>query len=183
MDYEAQIRLWLMQDEMRLDVIKAVSSLTLSDCWIAAGFIRNLVWDKLHRYSYSTPLNDIDVIYYDAEQTDKSADLFYESQLRALTNASLGFSVKNQARMHGKLKKTQYNSTLEAMSYWPEIETAVAVRWINDDIQFIAPFGLERLFNKTITFNVKSSFEAFNQRINSKGWLETWPDLIVHEKG
>lgn len=33
---------------MRLEVINAESSLNVSDCWGAAGFIRHLVWGKLH---------------------------------------------------------------------------------------------------------------------------------------
>lgn len=28
--------------------------------WIAAGFVRNLVWDKLHGFSSMTALDDID---------------------------------------------------------------------------------------------------------------------------
>ncbi|MCG8710958.1 nucleotidyltransferase family protein [Brenneria sp. 4F2] len=182
MDYEAQIRLWLMQDEMRLGVIKAVSSLSLSDCWVAAGFVRNLVWDKLHHYACPTMLNDIDVIYYDAENTDESADFYYESQLRLLTKGASGISVKNQARMHFKLNKMQYKNTFDSMSYWPEIETAVGVRWLNDYIEFSVPFGLDSLFNKTITFNTKSCFEVFIQRVKRKEWLDRWPGLIIRYK-
>ncbi|QTF07689.1 nucleotidyltransferase family protein [Brenneria izadpanahii] len=183
MDCEAQIRLWLMQDEMRLKVIKIVSSLNIPDCWVAAGFIRNLVWDRLHNYAHPTALNDIDVIYYNSENIDESEDLLYESQLKLSTSKTLDFSVKNQARMHYKLKRKQYKNIHEAMSYWPEIETAVGVRWIDGRIQFIAPFGLECLFNKTVTYNARSSFQAFTQRINSKRWLEMWPELIVKNNG
>ena len=48
------------------ECLEAVSSLWLPDWYIAAGFLRNAIWDALHAKSVRTPLNDIDVIYYDA---------------------------------------------------------------------------------------------------------------------
>lgn len=48
---------------MRLLII--VADLKLPDGLIAAGFVRNLVWDHLHGKN-ATPLNDVDVIFYDA---------------------------------------------------------------------------------------------------------------------
>ena len=55
------IRQWLREDEARMAALKVLAAVAPSDAWLAAGFVRNLVWDRLHGYSVSTPLNDLDV--------------------------------------------------------------------------------------------------------------------------
>ena len=57
--------------------------------WLAAGFIRNLVWDQQHGYLRPTPLPDIDVIYLDAAQQSPAADHYYEALLTAQLAAAL----------------------------------------------------------------------------------------------
>ena len=37
--------------EWQRDVLLAVRDLGLKDCWVAAGFVRNAVWDLLHGYT------------------------------------------------------------------------------------------------------------------------------------
>tara|TARA_R110002167_G_scaffold302670_1_gene506967 strand:- start:258 stop:437 length:180 start_codon:yes stop_codon:yes gene_type:complete len=49
-------------DNVHVKALKNVASLSLPQCYIAAGFIRNLVWDSLHGKQIPTPLNDVDVI-------------------------------------------------------------------------------------------------------------------------
>ena len=50
-------------DELRLNALKCVRLLDLPECFMAAGFVRNFVWDNLHYKSELTPLNDADVIF------------------------------------------------------------------------------------------------------------------------
>mgnify|MGYP001461346440 CR=1 FL=1 len=42
-----------------------VHSLGLPEACIAAGYVRNYIWDYLHGYTERTPLHDVDVLYYD----------------------------------------------------------------------------------------------------------------------
>jgi len=44
----AALQTILTDDPWRRDVLAAVRSLALPDCWVGAGFIRNAVWDYLH---------------------------------------------------------------------------------------------------------------------------------------
>ena len=64
-------------DRMMMEVLRTVATLGLPDCWIGAGFVRAKVWDHLHGFSIPTPLEDIDVLYFQAgdlsEQTEKAA--------------------------------------------------------------------------------------------------------------
>lgn len=57
----------IKQDPLRTEALYYVSLLGLPQCYIAAGFVRNLVWDALHDFKSPSPLNDIDVIYFDPE--------------------------------------------------------------------------------------------------------------------
>ncbi|HCG9646579.1 TPA: nucleotidyltransferase family protein, partial [Vibrio parahaemolyticus] len=40
----------IKQDPLRVEALKVVSQLALPQCYIAAGFVRNLVWDSLHTF-------------------------------------------------------------------------------------------------------------------------------------
>lgn len=155
------------------------SKLNLPDWCLAAGFVRNLVWDKIHDYTVSTKLSDIDLIYFDPINDSAVKDLEIEEYLKSRSN--LPWSVKNQARMHLKNGDQPYRSTSDAMRYWVEVETAIGVKLSSaGGIELIAPFGLEALMTNTITMNnERPKPDIFKQRISSKKWLEQWPKLRV----
>lgn len=176
MDYQEQIIYWLGQDDMRMEALERASSLKLNDWCLAAGFVRNMVWDKLHDYEVPTPLNDIDLIYFDPE--DATDEKEYEQRLKSLS--ILPWSVKNQTKMHIRNGDHPYSSTADAMSYWVEVETAVGVKLESGKIELVAPFGLEALMSKTISINKKRvKKDAFRERMTRKKWLEIWPDLKI----
>ena len=62
----------LRADPIRWRLLEVVSQLDLPDCWIAAGFIRNAVWDALHGRNPRPPLGDVDVIW--CEETGEPVD-------------------------------------------------------------------------------------------------------------
>lgn len=163
-----------------MEALELANSLKLNDWCLAAGFVRNLVWDKLHGYEVPTPLNDIDLIYFDKDNIDPETDKYYERKLKEI--AVLPWSVKNQARMHKKNEDNPYSSSADAMSYWVEIQAAIGANISKDgEVSLVAPFGLEAFFNNSITINQKRLKEAeFERRIAEKGWLDLWPNLKVH---
>ncbi|WDI42180.1 nucleotidyltransferase family protein [Bremerella sp. P1] len=179
MESEEIIKEWISSDPIRMRALRLASELNLSDWCIAAGFVGNLVWDKLHKKETSTPLNDFDLIYFDPQNIASMNDRQLELRLKNLTNQP--WSVKNQARMHIRNKDRPYTSTSNAMSYWVEIETAVGVKLSETgEIELVAPFGIENLFRNTITINRKRIKPAdFYKRIESKNWLTQWPKLKV----
>ena len=166
-------------DQQRCKILDVVAQLNLPQCYVAAGFVRNLVWDNLHNKTTATTLNDVDVIYFDPNEKSDDQYSRYEQRLnRQLPN--LNWQVRNQAQMHSRNKDKPYQSTLDAMSYWPEKETAVAVRKsIDGKYECISAFGTESLFNLAVTYNPKRAPEIVDKRIKSKGWLTTWPKLKV----
>ena len=82
--------------------------------------------------------------------------------------------------MHIRNGDAPYKNTLDAMSYWPEKETAVGA-CLNDDgsISIISAFGIESLFSGKVSYNNKRSQAVFMERVISKKWLETWPQLQI----
>lgn len=182
MDLQQQIIDWLRQDSQRMQALCTARRLGLHDWCLGAGFVRNLVWDRLHGFTASTPLNDIDVIHFDPRHRDAERDKMLESRL--LEWLALPWSVKNQARMHLRSQREPYRDSEDAISYWTEIETAVGARLHADDrITLVAPFGLQALFNNSITFNPKSNnLAAFEQRVAEKQWLAHWPKLRLAQR-
>lgn len=179
MKHNDQIIRWIESDKERLEALKLASTLALGDWCLAAGFVRNLIWDKLHHKSSNTPLNDIDLIYFNTNATDESEDLAYEARLKSLSDHP--WSVKNQARMHKRNNDQPYLSCSDAMSYWVEVETAIGVTFTEaDGVVIVAPFGLDANFSNTITLNCKRPKPTvFAERVATKEWCELWPQLTL----
>jgi hypothetical protein len=169
----------IKQDPIRVEALACVSKLGLPQCYVAAGFVRNLVWDSLHHFEAPTPLNDVDVIYFDSNESNPDSYLEYEALLKAMM-PNLNWQVRNQATMHLKNGDMSYSSSLDAMGYWPEKETAVGVRQVApNNYECIAAFGFDSLFGYCITHNPKRARETFENRVNSKEWLVRWPQLSI----
>jgi hypothetical protein len=166
----------LQQDAQRLQILHCVAQLGLAECYVAAGFVRNMVWDHRHGYP-PTPLQDVDVIYFDAAELEPASASRYQATLQRQL-PEVNWQVKNQALMHQRNGDAPYRSCLDAMSYWPEKETAVAVRITADrHIEVISAFGLESLFALQLTHNPRRDVDTFHERVRAKQWLQQWPGL------
>lgn len=166
---------WMMQ------VLRAVRRLSLSDCWIGAGFVRNKVWDELHAYKERTTLSDIDVVYFDrTDLTEESEELYQERLENILPTGK--WSVTNQARMHEVNNDAPYTSSLDAICKWPETATAVAVT-LGDDGQVIfeAPLGADDLIGLVVrpTFAFEDKMDQYRSRARKKNWSAKWPKLRI----
>ncbi|HEV2550922.1 MAG TPA: nucleotidyltransferase family protein [Stellaceae bacterium] len=161
-------------------MLETVRALGLPDCWIGAGFVRNAVWDRLHGFSSPTPLDDIDVVWFDPARAEKSVDEALLTSLRA-RRPDLPWSVKNQARMHLRNGDRPYRSSQDAMRHWPETATAVALRLHDDDVvELAAPLGVDDLLalvlRPTPHFRAHR-LSAYLERHRAKNWCARWPRL------
>ncbi len=168
----------LRSDPFRMIVLEQVRCLALPDCWVTAGFIRNMVWDSLHGY-INSPLNDVDVIFHAAVDNERLLEQSATERLQAM-DPSVNWEVRNQAFMHLRNADKPYRSSEHAMSFWPEKETAIGARMNADgNLVVLAPFGTTSLLAGLITHNPKRDAKTFNRRVQSKGWLLKWPRLAV----
>lgn len=155
------------------------------EAYLAAGIIRQLVWSTLHRQQYDIRHMEIDVVFYDPDLKHIS-EKDIQAALHQLFPDNV-WDVVNQATVHhwyvteqGK-KISPYSSLINALSTWPETATAIAVRLNHDDqLEIIAPFGLEDLFELKLRWNSKLvSKPLFLDRIRQKNWMERWPKLKI----
>jgi len=162
----------------RLDL---VASLALPDGWIGAGFVRNAVWDVLHgRMPDPSRLGDVDVVYFDRDDAGAERDRALEHRLRGL-DPQVCWSVKNQARMHLRNCDRPYRDTADAIAHWPETATAVAARLVGDQVEIIAPYGVDDLLGLVVrpTPAFRHKLDISRERMASKDWISRWPKLTV----
>jgi len=173
------VRRWISEDKFRLECLRNSASTVNYEWYLSAGFVRNLVWDKLQGHMEVTPLNDIDLIYFDSSNTSPDQDVEIENELIKSMPAS-NWSVKNQARMSLKHGHDPYSGCIEAMSYWPEIQTAIAVTITKGGVVSVkSPFPACEVIRLAATKNPKCTSNVFQSRVSSKKWLELWPGLTI----
>ena len=172
------VRDWLRAAERRMDMLEALADLDLPDAWIAAGAVRNAVWDRLHEYQTSTPLADVDVIWFDPGRASRGLDAELEHRLGQRL-AGVTWSVKNQARMHRRNGDLPYRDCLDAMGGWPETATGIAARvGPRGAIELSAAFGFDDLLLLQLRPTPRFAADpAFRKRVESKRWLALWPKL------
>lgn len=164
-----------------MDTLRAVRGSGLPDWAIGAGFVRNAVWDRLHDHAALTPLTDVDVLYFDANDTDRDRERLVETRLGAAL-PDRPWSARNQARMHLRNGDPPYASTLDAMRFWLETPTCVAVRLeANDDLNLLAPYGLRDLVTMRgrPTPAGRRKAGAYKDRMRQKDWPAIWPRVVV----
>jgi hypothetical protein len=180
MKYKEALQGLLTDDPLRMKALYAVRALKLADGWVGAGFVRDAVWDHLHGYGRKPVSGDVDVVWFDSGHSSPVHDSELEVELRQ-QSSGFNWSVKNQARMHERNGNTPYFSTENALRYWPETATAVAVRVGQAGlVEVIAPYGLDDLFELRLrpTPHFESEkLNVFRERVCAKLWLERYPLL------
>lgn len=169
----------IAEDAIAMEQLRAVRSISLPDWCIAAGFVRNRVWDHLHGIAPARLPVDIDVLYFDASDLARQREAEFEVRLDALM-PDLPWQVRNQARMHVWKSLPQHRDTSDAMTYWLETVTAVGVRLEADgELTIIAPLGTDDLLDlrcSPTTFG-RTRRQEYEDRIASKRWRELWPKV------
>lgn len=165
--------------------IDAVAALGPPGAWIAAGFVRNAVWDVLHGRApvAAGPESDIDVVFRDPAALSPERDEAIEAALRA-RRPDLPWAVANQARMGARHGDAPYRDLADALRHWPETATAVAVRMGAAGVDILAPCGLDDLLGLRLRLTDVARADparraAFRTRIEAKRWLERWPRLVL----
>lgn len=110
MKFETELINIIQDDNYIMAVLKTVETLQLHDSWVAAGFIRNKVWDLL--FDVQSAKTDIDVIYYDQYNLSEQLEKEIEEELVKIMPRE-PWSIKNQARMHLKNNTSPYQSSFD----------------------------------------------------------------------
>ena len=135
----------LNTDLMKILII--IRNLGLKDSWLAAGSVRNFIWNLLSDKSPFDRETDVDVIFFDPDISYEET-VSLEKKLRE-DFPQYQWELKNQVYMHQHSPHTvPYTSSRDAMSKYPERCTAVGLR-LNEDstLELFAPYGLEDILN------------------------------------
>lgn len=174
----------IQNDKWMMDILKVAHQLELPDWWICAGFVRSKIWDTLHGYIERTPLEDIDVIYFDAHNKEEEEEKKWEHELHILM-PDIPWSVKNQARMHKINNLPPYKSSIDGIANFPETVTALGVKLDKqNEIELVAPHGIadvmEMIVNPVPLFaENKELLAVYEYRIRQKDWQSKWPNIRI----
>ena len=182
---EQDILTLIEADSWMMDILKIVQSLNLPDCWVCAGFVRTKVWDTLHSHSVNSPLADIDVVYFDKNNIKEEEEKRLENRLRSILPRE-PWSVKNQARMHVVNGDKPYESTVDAISRFPETATSIAVKLDqHNELILATPWGIDDLLSLQIKptppFTMKKELvDIYESRLQQKDWESKWSKVKVY---
>ena len=172
----------LGQDRDIRAILEIIRSLELKDSWLAAGSVRNFIWNILSGKPGFDAETDVDVIFFDPTVSyEKTLQL--EMELRKAFPA-YSWELKNQVYMHIHSPNTQpYTSSKDAMSKYPECCTAIGLRLLGDGkLELFAPYGLAdiRAFQVRPTPHFLADAERkklYMERLSKKNWQAKWPQL------
>lgn len=163
-------------------ILTIIRDLGLKDSWLAAGSVRNFIWNLLSDKSPFDHETDVDVIFFDPDVSYEDT-LGIERKLRE-DFPQYQWELKNQVYMYLHSPHTVlYTSSRDAMSKYPERCTAIGLRLDdNGELELFAPYGLEDVFNFQVepTPHFLEDFERmklYQKRLSKKNWQEKWENL------
>ena len=163
-------------------ILTIIRDLELKDSWLAAGSIRNFIWNLLSDKPAFDRETDVDVIFFDPEVSYEET-LAIENKLRE-DFPQYQWELKNQFYMHLHSPHTEpYVNSCDAMSKYPERCTAVGLR-LNEDstLELFAPYGLEDIMNFQVSptphfLDNEDRMKLYQERLLKKNWQEKWKNL------
>lgn len=161
------------------NLLEEVEALQLPEGCIAAGMVRNAVWDALHgREPGLHPGSDVDVVYFDALHTQRDYEAQLEARLRA-QRPDIVWQVRNQARMHARNGDAPYLDCSDALCHFPETATAISARCVDGEVVIDAPLGVSDLLALIVrpTPHFEQRLDIYRARLASKDWAQHWPRL------
>jgi hypothetical protein len=183
MQNQDELAEFLGQQPHIVKLLTIVQGLAIEDCWVAAGLIRNAVWNHLHGLpTEPVPGSDVDIVYCDARDASLARDLAIEGCLRT-EHPDVPWCVHNQARMHAVNGDLPYCDVADAIRCWPETATAIAARIDGGHVKILAPHGIKDLVGLIVrpTSTCARKKRAYRRRIAEKDWRQRWPKLTFVE--
>ena len=165
-----------------MTILTIIRDLALKDSWLAAGSVRNFIWNLLSGKLPFDSETDVDVIFFDPDVSYEET-VSLEKKLRE-DFPQCQWELKNQVYMHQHSPHTApYMSSRDAMSKYPERCTAVGLR-LNEDstLDLFAPYGLEDILNFQVSptphfLENEDRMKLYQERLLKKNWQEKWKNL------
>ena len=169
------------KDPDMMAILTIIRDLGLKDSWLAAGSVRNFIWNLLSDKSPFDSETEVDVIFFDPDVSYEET-VSLEKKLRE-DFPQYQWELKNQVYMHLHSPHTvPYTSSCDAMSKYPERCTAVGLRLNEDSIELFTPYGLEDIMNFQVSptphfIENEDRMKLYQERLSKKNWQEKWENL------
>lgn len=170
-------------DEELMAILSIIADLGLKDAWLAAGTLRNYVWNSLSGKNGLEEMSDLDVVFFDPELSYEASCQIERDLQKRFPNYQ--WELKNQVYMHIHSPNTlPYTSACDAVSKYPERCTAIAARLKEDKLELFLPYGDEDIVNfivrPTPHFTENSArMETYRKRQQKKDWRNKWKNLQI----
>lgn len=178
----------LKQNNDLMLILDYLVELNLPNFYIAAGSIFQTIWNYYDHKPLNYGIKDIDIIYYDSNNTSKESEKDLEDKIvEHFKMLNYEFDVHNEARMHLWKKENenkdinQYKNSEDAISKWIATVHSVGITKINENIKIYAPYGLSDIFSKTIRpiKHKANSKELYDKKVAS--WKTRFNNLNIIE--
>ncbi|PIQ28880.1 hypothetical protein COW36_09475 [bacterium (Candidatus Blackallbacteria) CG17_big_fil_post_rev_8_21_14_2_50_48_46] len=172
---------YLRQNKQLWHILKTLPELPCN-AWLAAGSIMETVWNLQAKFPADRGIRDYDLIYCDP------GDLSWEAEDRLIQHGrrlwpNLEIEIRNQSRVHlwyperFHIAIEPLTSITQAMLLWPATCHAIAVKLVGEELEVIAPWGLEDLWQGIARPNPACpDTQAFQKKVQR--WTLLW-DLTV----
>ncbi|MED5357171.1 MAG: nucleotidyltransferase family protein [Pseudomonadota bacterium] len=180
---EAQLTEILFPSPLLERILKFAPESRLPDWHLCAGCLTQTVWNALSGYTYDRGIDDIDLIYFDADDLSEASEAANATLIaQSFPGIGIHFDVKNEARVHiwyearfGRAIQP-YRSIADAVATFPTTATAIAVHPSVECLEIVAPFGLDDLFTGVVRPNkALVTRDVYEDKIAR--WRRIWPDL------
>jgi hypothetical protein len=180
-----QLYVALRQNQCLAGILERFDEIAPPDAWLAAGCIAQTIWNLACGQPAELGIKDVDLIYFDDQDLSLGAEAGHERRLRDLFgHLAIKLDVKNEARVHLWYQQRfgyaiePYRSSADAIATFPTTATAVGVRWIHDEFECCAPFGLADLFGLVVRPNKRQITGAIYDA-KAERWRLIWPSLTI----
>ena len=177
----------ITKNEQLYRVLRVLKELNLPfEYYVGAGCITNTVWNDISGYPLEYGISDIDIVYYQPEDTTPESEKnLKDILLNQLGDFQFKLDVKNQARVHLWYENKfgfpikPYNSLEAAIDSWPTTANALGLRLEQDEsYKIYAPYDLDDLFSMVVRPNkLMITREIFENK--AKKWKAKWPNLKI----
>lgn len=186
MTAESQVLQIIRDTPELMTILKLIRDQYLPQGALAAGSIRNTVWQVLSGQPVRLG-SDVDVVFFDPHRP-ASDDLEIYARLTAIA-PQYQWQVKNEVYMaHYNFKDDPaLTSVSDAIGRFIEVPTCVGAYLEANELKLIAPHGVDDLVNfrcRPVPFYQQDDahLDLFRQRMAEKQWQLKWPRLQITEK-
>lgn len=164
-------------------ILKISQSFKLNQWALAAGSIRNIVWQVLSNQPVNL-VSDVDLVFFNRE-VPKTTDSLIETQLHQIA-PEYHWQVKNEVYMNNYdfPNWPAFTSVEDAIAHFVETPTCIGAYLEANELKLIAPYGTDDLVHMKCRpipmFKADDAHLAiYRNRILKKQWQKKWPKLEI----